>query len=318
MKNYTGTSTAINITAGEPELVYNASNGKGWTWDIALDENEKPVILFATFPNDTNHMYYYSTPGANGWNNQLIVNSGRWFPQTVEGGTEAEPNYSGGMVLDPNDPSIVYLSKQVEGIFEIYKYTTNDKGATWKTEAITRNTPAGVINVRPVIPRGHKPGSFDVMWLRGTYVTYANYLTSVMYYSPNSLVAQLDSIAVNDEIISNLEQWNEKDTIEVQLKANELPTLQAYSAVPNTSFEIEQASNIPGIAKIKVISDGTVVSKTFVVHFSKLSSTEKLNERSEVVYPNPTNGKVFIDLSSFKNVTSVNFFDVKGRANSSA
>lgn len=183
IKSYNGTSDALDIDAGEAEVVYDASLGKGWTWDIALDEKEHPVILYAAFPNDLNHHYYYAKWDEGQWSNHHITNSGRWFPQTPVGAGEPEPNYSGGMALDPNDPKTVYLSKQVNAIFELFKYTTNDGGKSWETEQITRNSPAGVMNVRPVVPRNHLPGSFDVMWMRGKYITYANYLTSVMYYS---------------------------------------------------------------------------------------------------------------------------------------
>ncbi len=188
IKDFNSGTDALNIDSGEAEVVYDASAGKGWTWDIALDEEESPVILYAAFPDDNNHHYYYATwdKSNSKWVSNHIVNSGKWFPQTPEGAGEPEPNYSGGMVLDPNNPSIVYLSKQVNGVFEIFKYVTNDKGATWETEAITENTPADMINVRPVIPRGHLPGSFDVIWMRGKYVTYSNFLTSVMYYSPGT------------------------------------------------------------------------------------------------------------------------------------
>ncbi len=185
VKNYNGSADALNIDLGEAEVVYDASAGKGWTWDIALDEQENPVILYAAFPDDLNHNYYYATWNGSSWESNHIVNSGRWFPQTPEGAIEPEPNYSGGMVLDPDNPSIVYLSKQVNGVFEIFKYVTDDKGKTWNSEAITANTPPDVVNVRPVVPRGSKPGSFDVIWMRGKYVTYSNFLTSVMYYRPN-------------------------------------------------------------------------------------------------------------------------------------
>lgn len=192
IKNYTGTATALDIDAGEPEVVYNASNGKGWTWDIGLDENENPVILYAAFPDDNNHHYYYAKWDGSQWNSHHIVNSGKWFPQTPSGQNEPEPNYSGGMSLDPNDVSTVYLSKQVDGVFEIYRYQTPDSGASWHTEAITANTPSDIVNVRPVVPRNHQPGSFEVMWMRGKYITYQNYHTSIMYYSPIDEVKYFD------------------------------------------------------------------------------------------------------------------------------
>ncbi|MBD0831549.1 BNR-4 repeat-containing protein [Aestuariibaculum sediminum] len=214
IKDYTGTASALDIDAGEPEVVYDASQGKGWTWDIALDENEDPVILYAAFPDDYNHHYYYATWDGTQWNNRHIVNSGRWFPQTPSGQTEPEPNYSGGLSVDPNDVSTVYLSKQVDGVFEIYKYQTPDAGITWTSEAITQNTPSNMINVRPVVPRHHKSGYFDVMWMRGTYVTYQNYYTSIMYLSPNDDIKYFDFGTNNSELdtdaiqVTNNSQYN--------------------------------------------------------------------------------------------------------------
>ncbi|WP_308991146.1 BNR-4 repeat-containing protein [Mariniflexile litorale] len=203
IKDYTGTASALDIDAGEPEIVYNASSGKGWTWDIALDENENPVILYAAFPDDYNHHYYYAKFDGSQWNNHHIVNSGKWFPQTPSGGSEPEPNYSGGMSLDPNDVSTVYLSKQVNDVFEIYKYQTPDEGASWNTTAITENTPADIVNVRPVVPRNHQPGLFDVMWMRGKYITYQNYHTSIMYYSPNDELKYYDFGTQNSALDAN-------------------------------------------------------------------------------------------------------------------
>ncbi|MFA7357796.1 MAG: Ig-like domain-containing protein, partial [Bacteroidales bacterium] len=107
----------------------------------------------------------------------------RWFPQTPKGKIEPEPNYSGGIILDYDDPSIVYLSKQVDGVFEIFKYTTTDHGQSWESEALTENTPKGLLNARPIVPRHHKKGFFDVVWMRGRYEFYADerYNTSLVF-----------------------------------------------------------------------------------------------------------------------------------------
>jgi hypothetical protein len=183
IKNYTGSSTALNISTNEAETVYNAANGKGWIWDIALDDSGKPVLVYAAFPSDRQHDYCYARWNGTKWENNFIVTSGSWFPQTPAGSSEPEPNYSGGLFLDGDNPSVVYLSKQVNGVFEIFKYTTSDWGKTWAIEAITENTPAGLLNVRPIVPRNHKPGYFDVIWMRGTYVYYGDgkYHTSLVY-----------------------------------------------------------------------------------------------------------------------------------------
>lgn len=314
IKNYNSASDALNIDAGEAEVVYNASTGKGWTWDIALDEDENPVILYAAFPNDLNHHYYYATWDGSKWISNHIVNSGRWFPQTPEGGTEPEPNYSGGMVIDPENPSIVYLSKQVNGVFEIFKYTTNDKGASWETKAITANTPEGIINVRPIIPRGHQPGSFDVVWLRGTYVTYANFHTSVMYYSPNKLNSKLDSITVNGEQLKDFDTDSSSFIVVLPKGETEVPVIQGFSSVPFAKVIVEQANNIPGKAIITVITEGNTRTAKYTVTI-KTSDETAINStqiNANFLYPNPIKSSVSFDLSQFDNIETISFVSLRG------
>ncbi|HOQ58918.1 MAG TPA: hypothetical protein PLI37_07645, partial [Bacteroidales bacterium] len=43
--------------------------------------------------------------------------------------------------------------------------------------------PKGLLNVRPIVPRHHKKGVFDVVWMRGRYEFYADerYETSLVF-----------------------------------------------------------------------------------------------------------------------------------------
>ena len=315
IKEFKGTSTALNITAGEPEVIYNAAKGKGWTCDIALDKDEHPVALYAAFPDDYNHHYYYASWNGSAWVTNHIVNSGKWFPQTPEGATEPEPNYSGGMVLDPNNPSVVYLSKQVNNVFEIFKYETDDRGANWQTTALTANTPEGIINVRPVVPRGHKPGSFDVMWLRGTYVTYANYLTQVMYYSPAATQADLDSVLVDGQRLTTWQPTDTPHTVTLPAGTTVIPQVQGYSDVSLVQIEVTQATTLPGKATINVTSDGGATTNTFTIEFKLEDETSTNDATVELVhiYPNPTCDDLHIDLTGLTSVKSVALLDINGR-----
>ena len=107
------------------------------------------------------------------------MNSGRWFPQTPQGTTEREPNYSGGIVLDHNDPSIVYLSRLKNKKFEIEKWTTHNYGKDWKVEAITRNSEND--NVRPFVIRNYSAqDSLRVLWMNvEKYNHYTDFQTAV-------------------------------------------------------------------------------------------------------------------------------------------
>ncbi len=200
IKDFTGTETALNIDLNEAETIYAASDGKGWIWDIAVDENNHPVMVFASFPSDNDHRYHYTRWTGSEWYRKELTTAGKWFPQTVSGGSESEPNYSGGIILDYDDPSVVYLSKQVKGVFEIFKYATPDNGLTWDSTALTWDTPGDIVNVRPIVPRHHRKGIFDLVWMRGSYVHYTNYHTSLVFWS-DTILNKVDSISFREDTV---------------------------------------------------------------------------------------------------------------------
>lgn len=81
--------------------------------------------------------------------------------------TGGEPDYSGGLTLDPVDPSTVYVSREIAGEWEIQRWHTPDGGITFDPPVdITSNST--VKNVRPVIPWG-PPGDIHVLWMSGRY-----------------------------------------------------------------------------------------------------------------------------------------------------
>jgi hypothetical protein len=173
--------SALPLQPQLTDVVYDAtiSHERAWIWDVAENIEGNPVIVYSRFPNDSNHIYYYAVWDAGKWNNYKLVNSGHWFPQTVEGQTEREPYYSGGVTLDHDDPSIVYLSRLINKKFEIEKWTTSDKGKNWITEEITQDSDND--NVRPFVVRNY-PGqaSLKVLWMNvKKYIHYTDYQTSI-------------------------------------------------------------------------------------------------------------------------------------------
>ncbi len=163
------------------DLVYDAkaTGEKAWIWDVAENTDGNPVIVYTQFPNDSSHVYYYAIWDNNQWNNYKLVNSGGWFPHTPNEKTEPEPNYSGGVILDHTNPSIVYLSRIKNGIFEIEKWETRNNGIDWEVEEITSQSKNN--NVRPFVIRNYNDkDSLQVLWLNvEKYVHYTNYKTAV-------------------------------------------------------------------------------------------------------------------------------------------
>jgi hypothetical protein len=163
------------------DIVYDATttNEKAWIWDVAQNKDGNPVIVYSRFLNDSNHIYYYSIWDNDKWNNYKLVNSGPWFPQTPKGENEREPNYSGGIVLDHEDASTVYLSRLKNKKFEIEKWITPNKGKDWMIEEITKDSEND--NVRPVVIRNYSShDSLKVLWMNiKNYTHYTEYQSSI-------------------------------------------------------------------------------------------------------------------------------------------
>ena len=171
----------LPFSPAQADTVYDAAatGARAWIWDIAFDAMERPVIVYTRHPAETDHRYHYARWTGSGWQDHEICAAGKWFPQTPAGATEREPHYSGGLVLDPADPAVVYLTRPVDGIRELEKWTTRDGGKTWSSEAVTRGSRHD--NIRPYVVRDHQAGGPKVLWqqITGHYVHFTDYRCSI-------------------------------------------------------------------------------------------------------------------------------------------
>jgi hypothetical protein len=178
----------LPIQHNEVDLVYDGKKDsvRAWIWDIALDSDKRPVIVYSRLPKQTEHYYYYACWDGEKWNDSKICIAGKWFPETPEGKEEREVHYSGGVVLDHSDPKIVYLSRQIKGVFEIEKWITKNNGKSWKSFPITANSKNN--NVRPFVIRNHERRKPHVMWMNNKkYVHYTDYKSVIkMDLLPNN------------------------------------------------------------------------------------------------------------------------------------
>jgi hypothetical protein len=163
----------LPIKPNQGEKVYDwRTDGKAWVHDVALDPAGHPVIVYATFPSDTDHRYRYARWDGTHWIDRELVGAGQ--SMSVDPG---EPDYSGGITLDHDDPSTVYLSRSVHGKFLVEVWTTTDGGATWSSRALTG--PSGGNNYRPISPRGQRGDSMSVIWMHGTYPSFTDFHTGL-------------------------------------------------------------------------------------------------------------------------------------------
>ena len=169
----------LPLIPSETDTVYDAVTfgARAWVWDIALDHFGYPIIAYAVFPKETEHVYRYARWNGKAWENHDIVSAGGWFPQTPKNKEEREKYYSGGITLDHTSPATVYLSKPTNGIYEIEQWITIDGGSTWSSEKVTHDSTKN--NIRPVVPIDNKAGEIELIWMYGDYVHYTNYNTAL-------------------------------------------------------------------------------------------------------------------------------------------
>ena len=145
---------------------------RSWVHDVAFDGSGHPLVAFAIFRSPRDHRYHYARWTGRRWLDQYITAAGGFIDE--DGG---EVQYSGGVSFDHEVPSVVYLSRQVDGQFEVEKWRTDDGGDTWSHRPITRRSREK--NVRPITPRGQHRGDLDVLWMRGRYPNYRRYRTDI-------------------------------------------------------------------------------------------------------------------------------------------
>lgn len=172
------------VNPRQASVVYDAviTGQKAWIWDIACDKNKNPVLVFVKFPDNQNHIYSYARWDGREWEITDLINSGSWFPEN----DQREQNYSGGVVIDHENPDILYLSVKRGSKFEIEKWHRQDD-SDWIVEAITGNSATD--NVRPFSVRNAFDGNpVQVLWMQNNrYVHYTDFNSSIRMNQKSSL-----------------------------------------------------------------------------------------------------------------------------------
>jgi hypothetical protein len=163
----------LPFRASEGQVVYRPKvRGRAWVFDVARGSGGRPVIAYVTYPRKRRPLYRYARWTGKRWRNHDVVPAG----PPIAG------DYAAGMSLDHEDPATVFLSRKVDGDFEIERWRTADGGRSWSHVSVTKGS-RNVDNIRPVTPRGMR-GDDAVVWLRGRYSGYTTYMTRVKSRAP--------------------------------------------------------------------------------------------------------------------------------------
>lgn len=174
-----GSLQDVPFAPSDAQLVHDGARAdKAWIWDIAADQEGNPAMTYASFPNDSTHYYHYARWDDNRWNTERLTYAGSWFPETRPNEIQREPNYSGGIVLDHEDPSTVYMSVQRQGVFEIEQWNRQPNGE-WDRFPITMNSQLD--NVRPyAVYNAGAANPVQLLFLTNQrYFHYTDYRSSI-------------------------------------------------------------------------------------------------------------------------------------------
>jgi rhamnogalacturonyl hydrolase YesR len=166
------------LTYEEADRVYDGKrHGRAWIWDVGIDTDGHPMIVYTALPSESDHRYRYARWDGGKWTDHEICPAGGWFPKTPRGQHQAEPHYSGGAVLAGSIPFRVYVSRPQNGVFEIELFTGNEGGFHGAPRSITRNSTRN--NVRPVVSRAPGETAGSVFWMHGDYEHYVRFRTGI-------------------------------------------------------------------------------------------------------------------------------------------
>jgi len=172
-----GKTADLPLQLSKIDKIYDVTKTgvKAWIWDIALDKNKKPIVAYSQYPTVKDHIYHYARWDGKKWIDHELLNSGGYITAPEKSGKVLEEHYSGGIVLDHERPENVYLSREVNNVFEIEHWVL--KGSQWKRSKITENSAKD--NVRPYVI-AHYPGKNPlVFWMSGTYEHYIRFKTDL-------------------------------------------------------------------------------------------------------------------------------------------
>jgi hypothetical protein len=164
----------LPVQPSQADVVYAGRGGapRAWAYDVGVGRDGRPVVLYATFPSASDHRYNYARWNGSRWVSHEITRAG----PTIEK-AKGDANYAGGLVLDSRDPSVVYLSRQVGGVYQVERWRTQDGGLTWHATPVTTGSRD---NYRPVSVQGPSFGrSYDLFWMRGRYTGWLDFGTSI-------------------------------------------------------------------------------------------------------------------------------------------
>jgi hypothetical protein len=165
-----------------------------WVAKLELDSMGNPVVAYTvqvgsqglpTGQGGDDIRYRYARYDGATWQDSALAYGGSRL-------YSGEDDYSGLIAIDPEDPSVVFLSTNADPVtgdplmsaadgqrhYEIFRAVTADGGATFSFTAVTADS--SVDNLRPILPPRGPSGDRALLGLRGTYRSYTDYEQAIV------------------------------------------------------------------------------------------------------------------------------------------
>ena len=175
------------------EVFKGDADNVAWMADVAVDENDQPVIAFSVQKDGRDlppkqggldHRYHLARLTDAGWKQAEIAYAGERL-------YSFEDDYTGLVAIDPQDVNHVVISTNAHPLtgdplmssadqkrhYELFEGVSTDDGGTFSWTPLTSNSLED--NIRPIIPSWDAPQRV-VLWLRGTYSSYTDFDTQVV------------------------------------------------------------------------------------------------------------------------------------------
>ncbi len=146
--------SSLPLDLNKADKIYDSviNYDKSSIWDLSLDEEKRPVIVYSRFSQDFGmHSYWYAYLNENKWNSIKICDAYKNFSRNNK---ETNKNFiskdiykSGGVCIDPLNANIVYLSRPTNNVFEIERWHFNKQEKKWNCNFITEES--GKDNIHP-------------------------------------------------------------------------------------------------------------------------------------------------------------------------
>jgi len=170
------------------------ANNVAWTVDAVLDPaNARPHVVYSvqigsaglpTGQGGTDMRYRYARWDGTAWRDRPLAYAGTRL-------YSGEDDYTGLAVLDPTDPSVIYISTNANPTtgaaltstadgkrhWEIFRGETTNAGDSWQWTPMTANS--RLDNLRPIVVSDGAARKV-LLWLRGTYRAYTDFQQQVL------------------------------------------------------------------------------------------------------------------------------------------